>query len=72
MLKHYRFINDSMSCDELDSKTSKVISFKEINVIEESEEKARTKAYRSKIDINGMLSSDWKLTNVFELGTGYN
>lgn len=57
-LKHYRFMDLSLASDTINT-SGKVIRYKEVNVLEYSEEKARMK---SKID------EGYTLIGVYELG----
>jgi len=63
----FRFVNPNMEVDltETHPKTGviKIVSHKEINVCSDTEENARIKAYRTKIDgeTNNTLSKEWVL-----------
>lgn len=65
MLKNtYTFINGSMEKDVVDEKTNKVLNYKTIVAVSTSEEEARNKAHRSKIDTSGTLDPEWELKSV--------
>lgn len=65
MKQLYKFVNPSMEGDIVDAK-GKITVYKEIYVIENSEEKARI-SYGEK---KGPLSEDWKLVSTTELNKG--
>lgn len=68
----YIFQNPLMDGDLVNPKTGKVEVYKDIYVIATSEEDARTKAARAKLDKDGRLSRDYVLMRVDDLGKDWN
>ncbi len=56
-----------MAEDTVDPKTGKVLIYKEINCCEVTEDLARKKAARGKLDPTGKLSDDYKLVTILNL-----
>ena len=61
-----------MESNKICSKTDKVLEYKSMCVIAESEEDARKQLARPKQDIDGFLSKDWELVKVEDLGPDWN
>ena len=67
MKKMFKFINLNMHDDKLDDK-GKVLDFREINCIAESEEIARCKVSLPKSNtIKGKLDNNWTLFSIIPL-----
>lgn len=72
MNKLFTFDNVLLTQDTICEKTNKVINYKEINVIANSEENARKEVARPKLDKDGILSNEYTLKQVFNLNKDWN